>query len=79
MYREKVKKALENKIKKCLEYNLEGEPVLKLKNGKQFIIYTVCGRWYAHRDFGATYREIIVEGTFDEVVDLVIKEGAESK
>lgn len=75
MYKQKVKVALEKAINKGLPCNLNGDPVLKLKNGKQLIITKLCGKWFVKRDFGFTFNELARDVEFDAVVDIVIEQG----
>jgi len=74
VYRQKVKVALEQKIANNLPYNINGEPVLLLKNGVQLIIHSICGKWFVNRDYGLTYEELARDIDFDEVVDVVIEQ-----
>ena len=78
-YFEKVKKALVAKLEEGLKKNLEGEPILTLKNGKTLIIEeTFGGKYNMGEDFGCTCYSLGHKMTIDEVVNKVIEMGRAS-
>lgn len=73
----KASKKLKEMLQKGLDTNLEGEPILKLKNGKRLVIEETFGNKYnVYRDFGCTSKPIKSGVLFDELVRIVLIEGS---
>jgi len=76
-YFEKVKKALVDKMNKGLDTDLEGEPILRLKNGIVLIIRPTIARksYIVEQSYGLTYKELAWDVPLDRVVEIIIEKG----